>query len=326
MRSRPDLASWASDLARPVPLAAAAVLAVNDHLLKGAGLVPAAITGKLSDVAGLLLAGVVAVALARGAVGAVTGALPRRDRRLGVGALTAVGLGFAALKLWPGFNRALTAAWGVNVLDPSDLWALPMLAVAWLWLRDREVGDGAAPPRRFVSGLALIAALLACAATSAPPPVPPPAMPGWAVGEDKLEVPCGQVEAWVSKSGKTGAGLTVQVTRAADVERCDVTIVGATLRFRDGAVAGQEIPLSELLATSDDPDDGRYARPPVAAAPVALHYLGFAFDNQARWNRGDRDATFELVLELGGEQRTWTVAAHHAWRQFPVEKGGRYYR
>ena len=38
------------------------------------------------------------------------------------------------------------------------------------------------------------------------------------------------------------------------------------------------------------------------------------------------DATFELVLELGGEQRTWTVAAHHAWRQFPVEKGGRYYR
>ena len=42
------------DLTRPVPLVAAGVLALNDHVLKGAGLVPTAVTGKLSDVAGLL--------------------------------------------------------------------------------------------------------------------------------------------------------------------------------------------------------------------------------------------------------------------------------
>src|ERR1700679_4140779 len=42
-----------SDLVHPWPLLAVALLAVNDHLLKGSGWLPGWLTGKLSDFAGL---------------------------------------------------------------------------------------------------------------------------------------------------------------------------------------------------------------------------------------------------------------------------------
>ena len=42
---------------------ALALLALNDHMLKGSGLLPGALTGKLSDVAGMVAAPVLAAAL-----------------------------------------------------------------------------------------------------------------------------------------------------------------------------------------------------------------------------------------------------------------------
>ena len=51
------------EFARPVPLAAAGVLALNDHVLKGAGVLPAWVTGKLSDFAGLFFFPVLLFAL-----------------------------------------------------------------------------------------------------------------------------------------------------------------------------------------------------------------------------------------------------------------------
>lgn len=53
LTTAPRSASWAEHICHPVALAAVAVLAANDHLLKGSGLLPGALTGKLSDVAGL---------------------------------------------------------------------------------------------------------------------------------------------------------------------------------------------------------------------------------------------------------------------------------
>jgi len=41
------------DLAHPLPLLAVVVLCLNDHFLKGSGLLPGWLTGKLSDFAGL---------------------------------------------------------------------------------------------------------------------------------------------------------------------------------------------------------------------------------------------------------------------------------
>lgn len=308
------LSAWAGDLVRPAPLVAAAVLAVNDHALKGAGLVPAAITGKLSDVAGLFLAGVVGVCLARGAAAAGTGRRARRDGPLAIATLLAIALAFAALKLWPGFNRALTATWGANTLDASDLWCLPMLALAWVWLRDREAAATEAGPPRFATALALATTLLLCAATPAPPPVPPPPVAGWYAADAVLPVACGEVHAWFSKSGKTGAGVTIGVVRAADAPACVATITAARLRFADGSVEGRtvELPAVRSPERRDALDQPAYE---------SLGYVGFAFDNQARWNRGDRSAVLELELLVAGEPRTWAVPAKHAMLTFPIGAG-----
>jgi hypothetical protein len=63
--TRPELHP-ARALLTPTWLLALVVLALNDHLLKGAGLLPGAVTGKLSDLAGMLVAPVLlAVAPAR---------------------------------------------------------------------------------------------------------------------------------------------------------------------------------------------------------------------------------------------------------------------
>ncbi len=42
------------ELAHPVPVVAMVLLGLNDHLFKGAGLLPQVVTGKLSDIAGVL--------------------------------------------------------------------------------------------------------------------------------------------------------------------------------------------------------------------------------------------------------------------------------
>ncbi|MBX6723359.1 MAG: hypothetical protein IRY92_09020, partial [Dactylosporangium sp.] len=80
-------------LAHPVTLAAVVVLVVNDHLLKDA--YPGLVTGKLSDVAGLVLAPAVLASL-------VTLLVPRAPAGpVAVGATAVVGLAFAIVKALP---------------------------------------------------------------------------------------------------------------------------------------------------------------------------------------------------------------------------------
>lgn len=317
VRSR-ALSAWAGDLTRPAPVVAAVTLAVNDHALKGAGVVPAAITGKLSDVAGLFLAGVVGVCLLRGVAAARGARLPRRDGARAHATLLAIAVAFAALKLWPAFNRAVAAAWGTNALDASDLWCLPMLALAGVWLRDREIATAAATtaPPRFVTALALTGALLVCAATPAPPPVPPPPVAGWFAADAVLPVPCGEVHAWFSKSGKTGAGVTLGVVRATEAASCTATITAARLRFADASITGAPVELPDAAARAPAANDPR-DRP----AYESLGYVGFTFDNEARWNRGDRTAVLEIELIVAGEPRTWAVPAKHTMLTFPIGAG-----
>lgn len=127
----------------PVALAAMAVLVVNDWVLKRHW--PGAVTGKLSDLAGLAAAPVVLTAL----VG-LTLLLAKRlgarvdpylsHRRL-VAATLATGAGFAAIKLSPHAARWFTDALGLVrpaavELDRTDLACLPVLAVAYWIGRD----------------------------------------------------------------------------------------------------------------------------------------------------------------------------------------------
>src|SRR5689334_17922691 len=75
-------------LLSPTFLAAVTVLVANDHWLKGAALLPAWLTGKLSDFAGLVVAPLLAVTL-----------LGARRRGARVACFCAVALSFAALEL-----------------------------------------------------------------------------------------------------------------------------------------------------------------------------------------------------------------------------------
>lgn len=98
---------------------------LNDHWLKGAGVLDGAITGKLSDLCGLwvLPAGLAALAKPKAA--------PHWSYLV-------VALYFGGLQLWPGCasaSQAVLAALGVPskiTPDPSDLWALLLLWPAWL--------------------------------------------------------------------------------------------------------------------------------------------------------------------------------------------------
>lgn len=141
-------------LLHPLALAAVVVLLVNDHVLKG--LYGNAVTGKLSDLAGvfllpLVLLGCVEVALrAGGRPDWASG--PRRI----LGAVLLTGFGFAAVKAIGPVGDAYGFAIGMLrggrppievIRDLTDLVVLPVLAGSWL-LASRRTRSRAAP-RRF---------------------------------------------------------------------------------------------------------------------------------------------------------------------------------
>ena len=166
MAADPDLRPVAA-LRHPLWLAGLLVLALNDHLLKGSGLLPSVLTGKLSDVAGLLIAPTLLATLLR----------VRRPSTL-LACHLAVGLVFAAIQLsataavaWSGVMAALGFPW-VITRDPTDLLALPALALSWVGLRpaiDRTRPRTRRPARLHLEAALAGVGLFFCAATSAPP-------------------------------------------------------------------------------------------------------------------------------------------------------------
>lgn len=148
-------------------------LLANDHVLKGSGWLPGWVTGKLSDFAGLYVAALLLAVLAR--------AHSRWSRAL---CCLAVGAGFSAINLWPGAAELYTTVLqviGIRArvwLDPTDLVALPVLAVAYMHLSDAYATvrrpSGLRPPSSVSwSGRLLVAvAAFACIATSALPERP----------------------------------------------------------------------------------------------------------------------------------------------------------
>ena len=147
----------ADALLHPLVLLAIAALIVNDHV--GKGLYPGLVTGKLSDVAGLAFFPLVlvgAVEVARAVVGRWTGPSVLELRL----AIVATALSFAAVKTVPAAAFAFgwctgAAGWAIAVaasvgggpaptmivglvrVDPTDLVALPALALPWLVGRRR---------------------------------------------------------------------------------------------------------------------------------------------------------------------------------------------
>jgi len=136
------------------------VLVVNDHLLKGSGLLPSLVTGKLSDFAGLIVAPVLLCAVLS----------VRTDRGRGL-AIGWVALAFAAIKLSPACAQqaaALLTTLGVPSriwCDPTDLIAFAILP--WAALLARRVQP---TPARLSRRITVAVASLACVATSSDSP------------------------------------------------------------------------------------------------------------------------------------------------------------
>lgn len=160
-------------LLHPLWLGSLAVLVLNDHVLKGAGLLPGVVTGKLSDVAGLVVAPALLAALVR-----VRGSRGWLLAHVAVGLVfSAIQLSAAAASLWSGAMAAVGFPW-VITRDPTDLLALPALAlsaVAFLPFMRRPAPGSA---RRTAEVVAAGTGLLCCAATS-PPPGEPFRSPLW---------------------------------------------------------------------------------------------------------------------------------------------------
>jgi hypothetical protein len=229
--------SWAADLVHPVPLAAVGLLALNDHFLKGSGLLPGAVTGKLSDFAGLFFFPLLLAAIARGLSRAVRGRDIADRRSLAAAVAVATAVGFAAVKHVPAVNELVARTWGRMVMDPSDLWALPMVALAAAWMLRANARDarqslpresGRRDAHRALEFAAVLAAGLASAATSpskppVPPPPPPEPRPVSIVAEDPscagitvdtCERTATQTLVVVRAQGRWGGTCTLDVLRA----------------------------------------------------------------------------------------------------------------
>lgn len=149
-------------LVRPWPILSLVVLAVNDHLLKGSGLLPGLVTGKLSDFAGLLFFPLLLVTLWDLALAAANAVLRRQvflasptSQQLIVACL-ATGAFFSAVQIHPPVaelyarGTAFLAFWSDAPLaqvamDPTDLVAVPVV-VASFFLGQREIAK--LPPGR----------------------------------------------------------------------------------------------------------------------------------------------------------------------------------
>jgi hypothetical protein len=279
------------ELLHPLPLGAAGLLALNDHVLKGSGLLPGLVTGKLSDFAGLFAFPVLLFAgLDLLTLGWASG--PRRRARVALLLATLTAAVFCAVKLDPGVNAQLSAVVGPMLLDPSDLIALPSAALGALWLsRSRSTDEQRGQLLSLRGALAFVAVAAACLATSAPRLVR--SYPAWEIqslGARRLE--CAIVDIWVSKSGKQGFGVTLEIMPSGS---CRVAVTSA--RFSAGG---------QLQASARLPG-------PLELGQKQHLYLPFAFDNQTLWNDGVHDGELELVLEIGDRRERLVFPMKHVW-------------
>ena len=150
-------------LLHPLWLASLLLLIANDHIFKGSGLLHAVITGKLSDVVGLIVAPVLLAALLRVS-----------SRRALVACHVATGAVFAAIQFAPGAAFVeLILPWTITP-DLTDLLTLPALMISWHVLvptMTRPLHLAARLRRNAQLAVGTIG-LLACFGTSSLPPKP----------------------------------------------------------------------------------------------------------------------------------------------------------
>lgn len=144
-------------------LAALALMVLNDHVLKGSGLLPGVITGKLSDFAFLFFAPIVLVFATRA-----------RSLLAVLACYAAPNVLYTAINVSVPVSDAFAAA--MNHVVPMTLWcdaedlvALAITPLSWLYLTRRPTQVAAQPRMRAAHVLVTAASAVACMATSAQP-------------------------------------------------------------------------------------------------------------------------------------------------------------
>lgn len=147
-------------LLSPVFLFSVCLMALNDHILKGAGILSPQITGKLSDFAFLFFVPIVVAYLFR-----VTS---RRGLSI---SYVMVGVSFSAINVSPYCSRLVESLFGVAFLpltlwpDPTDLITLTMLPCSLLFVL-KGTHSWSAQPLKYLELSVAFVCLLVCAATS----------------------------------------------------------------------------------------------------------------------------------------------------------------
>lgn len=266
-------------IGHPVVVAATVVLLVNDHLLKQ--VVGGPVTGKLSDVAGLIVAPAVVAAVAA----LLVGARARTAAPLACGVVAVV---FAAVQLSPAAGEAWAwllgwvqaglfggaAAPVAHVADPTDVWALPAAAVPAVVASrharsDPRPADGG---RRRTGNVMLLVAALACVATSPrPEPIDPRATVQGSVVVAAGELTASEDVEFVWEGRDDGARAVIGAPARLDVFTDDGgEVAGTAWRVRTThAAAGEETCAStdcspnsaeradQTIEVPADCDDGR---------------------------------------------------------------------
>jgi hypothetical protein len=303
-------------LLHPLPIAAVLLLLANDHLLKGAGLLPNWLTGKLSDVAGLFFFPILLTRLAQSCVHCATSQLsrPPPGARLHL-ALAALSVGltaavFTILKLSATACTLLAAVWCTIVCDPTDPLALPALVAAYVYIKrtaQYPKTDSVQLRQRWSERAWLCVAALASVATA--PPHRPPFVAWQTEAEQTVQqrvaaeqsprpathqAGCARVHIWTAKSGKSGVGFSIaRVVENAAGSACGAVLERATLQLGARQIALAAAPYGELSEQAT--------------------YLPFLFDNEAAWNAGERVATLRLELRVRNEAVVLTLPLSHVW-------------
>ncbi|MCP4376377.1 MAG: hypothetical protein GY794_09410 [bacterium] len=144
----------------PLFIAAVIVMAANDHLLKGTGVIPASVTGKLSDFAFLFFVPIVI-------------AFVFRVRSYGplVVIYVTIGILFSAINLSGWFSQLVERIFGLAMIpmhlwpDPTDLLALMIMPLS-IWFVHRRRTAWRIELAGLLRCVIAVTSLVACAATS----------------------------------------------------------------------------------------------------------------------------------------------------------------
>lgn len=300
-----------SSIGHPTVLGSVVVLILNDHVLKGAGIAPAWLTGKLSDFAGLYFFPVLICDVGEWALRQRSIVVSRKASALASVAVT--GVVFSLGKTVPAVNHLVSEMWGAMVCDPSDLLALPSLVLSFCYLTRSKLSIRVP---MWAHLLAVIVAAVASMATS-----PSPYTRGFAVWRNPTptlrSIGCARAEAWVSKSGKQGVGITLRFQ--SDDKECVLKLTAASL-----IVAEQKT--ETVLSTPVDILAGKPNATPLNPTMKhshgfgpgvddrgAYYYLPFVFDNQQVWNSGQHTSSLQVRFEIEGKEDLWEIPLEYQY-------------